>query len=275
MKRCIIIGDPIAHSLSPLVHNAGYKALGIDDSYHYELQRIKPEELNDFMEALRTSDIRGVSCTAPHKIAIMRYLDDIDPTARKIGAVNTVVNDNGVLKGYNTDWLGAVLPLEKLVSLQGKRIALLGAGGAARSIVYGVAGRGADLSIYNRTLDKAQELAQEFGGTAEPLNNLEEIKKADIIINATSVGMAPHDDATPLPKRFMTSHHIVFDSIYAPYETCLLRDAAAQGAQIIHGSEMLLQQALAQFKLYTGYDAPENAMREALTQALEPKESPA
>lgn len=267
-QLCLIIGDPIAHSLSPVIHNAGYRELGINDRYRYEARQVRPAELAGFMQEVRDKGIRGVSCTAPHKLAIMEYLDDIDDVARRIGAVNTVVNDGGRLKGYNTDWLGIVNPLEKLASLKGKRIALLGAGGAARSIAYGVTSKGAELTVYNRTVGKARALAEAFGGGSARLDQDVDIAGADIIINATAVGMAPRDAETPLPGDHIHSGQIVFDSIYVPYETRLLREAAARGATVIHGTEMLLGQAFVQFKLYTGYGAPEAAMRRALEKAL-------
>ena len=267
MKTCLIVGDPIAHSLSPAVHNAGYRALGIDTKYRYDLRQVKPDELEAFMREVRDTGIRGVSCTAPHKEAIMQYLDEIDPVAAKIGAVNTVVNDGGRLTGHNTDWMGAVLPLERLTALRGKKVALLGAGGAARSIAYGITERGAELTIFNRTPGKAEKLGEEFNAAAASLENPETIKRMDIIINATSAGM---DDpgTTPVPQEYLHDKHIVFDSVYVPLETRLLKEAAANGARVVHGTEMLLQQALAQFRLYTGQDAPEAAMRTSLEQAL-------
>ncbi len=266
--HCLIIGDPVAHSLSPLIHSAAYKALGIDNQYDYAAREVKPAELADFMKEVRASGIRGVSCTAPHKVAIMEYLDEINDMARKIGAVNTVVNEKGRLKGYNTDWLGAVLPLEELAPLKGKKIALLGAGGAARAIAYGLTKKGAELTIYNRTPEKARDIARDFGVASASLEDAAGIKDADIIINATSVGMEPDIHDTPLAKEFISGGQIVFDSIYSPYETRLLREAQEQGAQVVHGTEMLLQQAFAQFKLYTGYGAPEDAMRTALKEVL-------
>jgi shikimate dehydrogenase len=268
VKTCLIIGDPIVHSLSPLIHNAAYEELGIGGEFHFEARQVEPGELAAFMGEVCAKDIRGVSCTAPHKVAIMEYLDEVDETAQRIGAVNTVVNEGGRLKGYNTDWLGVVLPLEQLTPLEGKRVALLGAGGAARSIAYGITERGAELTIYNRTAAKAEELAEEFGAKSASLDDPAGIEDMDIIINATSAGMEPHDDQTPLPREHITGRQIVFDSIYVPYETRLLKEAAQQGARTIHGTEMLLQQAFAQFKLYTGYDAPEAVMRTALEQTV-------
>lgn len=269
-RLCLIIGDPIAHSLSPAIHNAGYRELGIEDRFRYEARRVTSEGLADFMGEVLSAGIRGVSCTAPHKVAVMGYLDEIDPTAAKIGAVNTVVNTGGRLKGYNTDWLGVIGPLEKITGLKGKKVALLGAGGAARSIAYGLADRGADITIYNRTPGKAEALARAFGGAAVSLDDparAASVKEADIIINATSVGMGS-DDASPITKELMGPGQIIFDSIYTPYDTRLLKDAAEQGATVIHGTEMLLGQAFVQFELYTGYEAPEEAMRHALQEAL-------
>lgn len=268
MKTCLIIGDPVSHSLSPAVHNAGYRALGIDKEFHYEARKVAADELAEFMDTVRPSDIRGISCTAPHKQAIMRYLDEVDPVADKIGAINTIVNDNGRLIGYNTDWLGVIEPLKRLATIKDKHVALLGAGGAARSIAYGLSEQGVKLTIYNRTPDKATALAAQFKAASAPLiGNETAIRDSDIIVNATSVGMGS-GDASPLPRAALSERQIVFDSVYVPYETKLLREAAAAGAQIIHGTEMLVHQALAQFKLYTGYAAPEAAMRKALNQAL-------
>ena len=267
-KQCLTIGDPVAHSLSPTMHNAGYKNLGIDNEYRFAAELVKPEELQAAVESIRQRQIRGVAVTLPHKETIMRYLDNIDDTAQKIGAVNTVVNENGVLTGYNTDWVGVVRPLRKITNLQGKKTAILGAGGAARAAVYGLSQEGANVTIFNRTLDKAQTLATEFGWAARPLEDLDAVKNMDIIFNATPLGLAPREQETPLPKGFITNQQIVFDAIYAPYETRLLKEAGAQGAQVIHGSEMLLEQGFAQFKLFTGLDAPEAVMRNALLEAL-------
>ena len=129
---CIIIGDPVEHSLSPVMHNAAYEALRIDDQFVFTAARVDIKHVRQVVEAVRVMGIRGLTCTIPHKIEVMKYLDEIDETAKKIGAVNTVVNHNGVLKGYNTDWLGVATPLERITTLKGKRAAVVGAGGAAR-----------------------------------------------------------------------------------------------------------------------------------------------
>lgn len=265
---CMVIGDPIEHSLSPQMHNAGYKALGIDHEFVYVACNIKINKIADFIKEARAMDIHGISCTIPHKIEVMKYLDEVDETASEIGAVNTVVNEKGKLKGYNTDWLGAVIPLEKITSLKNKKVALIGAGGTARAIAYGMVKKGASLAIFNRSIGKARALANEFGGRAFALNELDRIKNMDIIFNATPVGMHPKDNESPIPKELITSKHTVFDAIYTPYETKLLREAKEQGAQVIHGMEMLLQQGVAQFKLYTKRDAPEQVMRNVLLKFL-------
>lgn len=269
-KCMVVIGHPVSHSLSPAIHNAGYKALGIDGEFVYTARDVRPEQIRDFVNDVRSTGIRGVSCTMPHKEIIMPLLDEIDPIASKIGAVNTVVNENGCLHGYNTDWIGAVEPLKAVTELKGKNVALIGAGGAARAFAYGLTREGAVVTIYNRTQKKAEDLAKDFNCKAEPLQNPESIKLADIICNATLIGMKPEEDQMPLPApaELLLPTHVVFDSVYSPYETKLLKAAKNAGATIIHGTEMLLWQAMAQFKLYTGYGAPEQAMREALAKAV-------
>ena len=272
-KICMIIGDPIEHSLSPQMHNAGYEKLGIDNEYVFVACKVRIKNIADFIKGVRVMQIRGVSCTIPHKMEVMKYLDKIDEEAKKIGAVNTIVNDDGVLKGYNTDSLGVAIPLEKMASLENKKVALLGAGGAARAVAYAVTQRGARLVVYNRTIEKAEGIVKEFGGEARSLNAVKEVKDMDIIINATSIGLYPGQNQTPLAKELITNKHVVFDIIYVPYETRLLKEAKQQGARIIHGMEMLLHQGIEQFKLFTGYDGPEETMKNVLLEHLEQKEN--
>ncbi len=270
-KLCIIIGDPVEHSLSPAMHNAAYVALGIDHEFVFVASRVLVENVKDVIRTMRVMGFRGLTCTVPHKIEVMKYLDKIDPIAQKIGAVNTVVNENGILTGYNTDWLGTVIPLEKQGTLKNKKVALIGAGGAARAMAYGVIEKGARLTIYNRTVEKAEELAHELDSKVEvrSLENIsEEMRDHDIILNATTMGMGKNEGISPVPKSAICNHHIVFDAVYSPFETQLLKDAKEQGATIIHGTEMLLHQGTEQFRLYTGHEAPENVMREVLTKAL-------
>ncbi len=200
-KMCIIIGDPVEHSLSPAMHNAAYKHLGIDREFVFTAAHVKPGDVKYVVQAVRAMGIRGLTCTIPHKIEVMQYLDEIDEVAQKIGAVNTVVNHSGRLKGYNTDWLGTVCPIEQVTSLKDKRVALIGAGGAARAMAYGVVARGAALTIYNRTIENAQLLAAEINDTVKTahISTLQEpLDDIDIIINATSVGMGDQAYKTPI-----------------------------------------------------------------------------
>jgi shikimate dehydrogenase len=263
-KLCAVIGDPVEHSLSPKMHNAAFKELGIEDQFVYVGFRVQIEKVKEALEGMKALGIRYFACTIPHKMEVMKYLDEIDPVAKKIGAVNTVINDNGTLKGYNTDWLGLVIPMEREIEIKGKKAALIGAGGAARALAYAVLEKGATLTIYNRTLEKAQELAQEVGAEAKSLDDLEEVNSADIIMNSTSIGMDDTVDQTPVPAEYLNTNQVVFDAVYVPYETRLLQEAKEKGAKIIHGIDMLLYQGTAQFEMYTGKQAPEEVMKQSL-----------
>ncbi|MBI2314917.1 3-phosphoshikimate 1-carboxyvinyltransferase [Candidatus Daviesbacteria bacterium] len=259
---CIVIGDPIKHSLSPKMHNAGYKALGIDNHFSFISQRVTKENLKSILEQAKTSNIKGVSVTVPYKETIMKYLDKIEKNARNIGAVNTIVNDNGKLTGFNTDWTGAITALENKTSLKGKKVTVIGAGGAARAIVYGLKKKESSVKIFNRSIKHAKELANEFGCQYFGLNSLEQIQDAEIIINATSVGT--NEDKSPVNKKLINKNHIVLDVVYSPKETRLIKDSLEKGAKVIYGYEMLLYQGVAQFELYTGMKAPVAIMRKTL-----------
>lgn len=248
-KICLVIGNPVEHSLSPVMHNAAYKACGIDDKFVFVACKVDEKHIADFVAGMRIMGIHGVSCTMPHKVVIMPHLDEIDPVAQKIGAVNTVVNDDGVLKGFNTDWVGAKKALETATSQKNKRVAIVGNGGAARAIAYAVSQGGGIVEIYDRTRDKAG------------------IKQADIICNTTPVGMN-QSDASIVSESLISPHQVVFDAVYSPYETPLLKVAKTRGARTVHGMDMLLHQATAQFKLFTGVNAPEETMKEVLWQKL-------
>ena len=263
-KLCIIIGDPVEHSLSPSMHNAAYTALGIDDKFIFVASRVTSENLGSVIKSLKVMNVRGITCTIPHKIEVMKCLDEIDETAKKIGAVNSIVNEDGKLKGYNTDWLGIVTPLEKHISLKGKKAAVIGAGGAAHAMVFGLIEKGAAVTVFNRTVSNAEELANHFNATFSDLSDLSVLKDFDVILNATDVGMGEHINETPVPKEFIQSHHIIFDAVYIPYETKLLKEAQEVGATVIHGTEMLLHQGMPQFELYTGMKASEEVMRKVL-----------
>lgn len=258
----MVIGDPVEHSLSPHMHNAGYTSLGINHAYI--ACHTSPDDLQRVIEGIKTLQIKGTSVTIPHKQTVITYLDQLDETAKQIGAVNTIVNKDGYLIGYNTDIFGAINPLKKLIKLQDKSVAVLGAGGAARAVIYGLVQNGATVTIFNRTLETAMQLAEEFSCHCKSLDEKDVIKDMDIIFNTTSVGLYPRIDETPLSKEILQKHHIVFDAVYSPYETRLLREAKENGATTISGIEMLLHQGVAQFELFTGEKAPVEDMRNAL-----------
>ena len=266
MKICIGIGYPLKASRSPAMHNAGYKKLGIDNEFVYLTTEVKPENLERAIEGLRALEVRGISITMPFKQTVMKYLDSIDKEAEKIGAVNTIVNNSGKLIGYNKDWIGALTALEKKINLPGKKVAVIGAGGAARAIIYGLKKKNAIVKIFNRTKKRAQKLAQEFDCSYSSLNSLEETTRMDVIINSTSIGM--HEDKSPIDKKFLNKNQIVFDVVYLPLNTKLIRDAKEKGAKVVFGYEMLLYQGIEQFKLYTNHDAPIEIMKGALIKSL-------
>jgi shikimate dehydrogenase len=265
-RICCLIGEPVAHSLSPLIHNAGYKALGIN--YAYVSFRVK--DIRRAVEGLRGLGIRGASVTIPHKVSAIKYLDKLDPLAEKIGAVNTIVNDDGILTGYNTDGDGALQALEAVTTLKGKKAVLIGAGGGALAIAFGLKVKGVRLVVLNRTGAKARRLAakvsaEDSGG----LNKLTEISSADILINATPVGMWPEVSQSIIPQDLLHNKLTVFDIVYNPRETRLLIEARERGCAVVHGYKMLLYQAARQFELFTGLKAPLKDMESALAQALE------
>lgn len=260
-KVCMIIGDPVEHSLSPRMHNAGYDALSLD--FVFIGSNVKKEDLKEAIGGIRALGIKGVSVTIPHKLEVVNHLDEVDEIAEKIGSVNTIVNEDGILKGYNTDWLGITKPLERLIALKGKKVLVLGAGGAARAAIYGLLKSEAKVAVYNRTLEKGVRLADEFG-IISAMEILDNIKTMDIVINATSLGLN-EDDELPVPIEYINSNQIIFDLVYTKNgKTKFIEEAEKKGAQAITGTEMLLEQGYKQFKLFTGHEAPKDAMRKAL-----------
>jgi shikimate dehydrogenase len=265
-KICCLIGDPIEHSLSPLIHNAGYQALGID--YVYVPLRFK--DTKRAIESIRKLGIRGASITLPHKTKAIKYVDKVDPLAEEIGAINTIVNNSGVLTGYNTDGEGALQALGERTTLGGKKVVLVGSGGAASAIAVGLKAKGVKLIILNRTEDKARELANRVN--AEDSGGLEKLSlvaSADILIHATSVGMPPSVNESIIPEELLHDRLIVFDIVSNPQNTKLLTLARKKGCVIVYGYKMLLYQAARQFELFTGIKAPLPVMESALTKALE------
>lgn len=259
----VVIGDPINHSLSPLIHNTAYKVLGIDKSNLFIPMKVKNNNLKQFIEAVKTLGINGISVTIPHKETVIKYLDNLDKDAKKIGAVNTIVNKEGVLTGYNTDWTGVVNALKQKTKIKNMKVAVLGAGGAAKAIVFGIIKEGGRVKIFNRTEEKAGVIAKMFDCQFGGLDEIFEIKDFDIIINSTSVGMG-NSEESPLDKDLIQKNQIVFDVVYNPKETKLLKDAKEKGATIIYGTDMLLYQGVEQFKMYTGLDAPVEGMEKVL-----------
>ena len=280
--RCVVIGQPVAHSCSPLIHRLGYEFLGISAHFDYGTQTLSASELAPWLSRVRRSGsastdamehlIRGVSCTMPHKRAVLPLLDQLDPIAREIGAVNTIVNDKGVLTGYNTDWEGALRALWRVMCrrsgndetrvsfdepfLKGNRVAILGAGGASRALIYGALLKGAHVKVFNRNLKRALDLKRHFDIDCAGLDALPEVAHYDMIINTTSVGMGTLAQRSLLLEEWLSPNQIIFETIYEPHETLMIKQARACGAEVVLGIDMLLEQAYLQFKLYTGYQAP-------------------
>jgi shikimate dehydrogenase len=273
---CGVIGDPIEHTISPAIHNAAFQKMELD--FIYVPFRVKREELAQAIQGMRALNIRGLNVTLPHKVAVIPYLDELDPLAERIGAVNTIVNEDGALKGYNTDASGFLRALEtEKIKIEGKNIVIIGAGGASRAIAFILVDRGANLTILNRHPESARELAGWILETfrkktvALELNEInlnDTLDKADMMINATSVGMVPDAEATPVPSRLLRPGLDVFDIIYNPLRTRLLVDAEKMKARTIGGIEMLVQQGAAAFELWSGSKAPVEHMREAAIRAM-------
>jgi len=264
---CMIIGDPVAHSRSPAMHNAAYCAVGVP--YVMVGAHVQANDLPRAIAGFKALNLKGLSVTMPHKVSILPLLDQIDPTAEVIGAVNTVVHSESKLVGYNTDWLGILKPLERLCSLRGRRIAILGAGGAAQAALYAVTSRGARVTIFNRSADRAHNLAARWDCTVSTLSAIDEIRTCEIIINTTSVGMGELASLSPVAPEALHKEQIVFETIYAPRSTPLVRAAEACGARVIYGLDMFLDQGIAQFELHTGVKPPRTAMENALRDAPE------
>lgn len=262
-----LCGSMAAHPyrLAVELHNGAYRALGIDYTFVY-FGITDPKE---GVQAIRGLGIRGMNVSMPYKSAVMPYLDHLDPAAEAIGAVNTIDNRDGVLTGYNTDYIGAMRALREVTDLQGARVALLGAGGAARAVGYGLKQQGARTVVFNRSVDKAQKLADEFsldvGGT---LGQFPGDEKFDILCNCTSVGFnAPA--VSPVSAERLHKEMTVLDAVFIPPETMLLRQAAGVGCVTVQGVRMLLHQACGQVELYTGHDAPLALMEEIITREIE------
>lgn len=263
-KLVILLGNPLGHSISPAMHNRVFEKLGLD--YCYMPVEVNPENLATVFTGLTRMNVAGFNVTIPHKIRIMEYLDELDPLAETIGAVNTICIDDGRTKGYNTDGEGFIRSLEEeaKISVREKRFFLLGGGGAIRAIAMTLAFKGAEkIIICNRTMTKAQELAAEINGKirhcTEAVEQVfdrqaEAIERCDVLVNGTSIGMHPHSDELPIDESLLTSRLVVADIVYNPLMTRLLRTAEDRGCTIARGLGMLIYQGAAGFKLWTGID---------------------
>ena len=256
---CGIVLHPASHTRSPAMHNAAYAALALDAAYL--AFDVPPERLAAAIDGWRALGGRQLSVSIPHKLAILEHLDEVDETARRIGAVNTVVRRDGALCGSNTDWLGAVRALERETPLAGARAVVLGAGGTARAVVFGLLERGARVTVLNRTPAKAHEIARHFAGCdAGALTDLRELAH-DVLVNTTSVGLGT--DESPVAADSIASGAVVLDAVYEPLRTRLLRDAETRGARTVSGKWMLVHQAAAQLEAWSGREAPIEVMARA------------
>jgi shikimate dehydrogenase len=268
-----VIGDPIAHSMSPLMHNDLFQRYEMDASmfpFH-----IKKENLQDAVKGFKAINLAGFNITVPHKTAIMPFLDEIDPLAEAIGAVNTVVNEEGRFIGYNTDGTGYIKGiLEEIDSLEGKKMLLIGAGGAARAVYYTLASMGVEhLDITNRTLHAAEILIEHcpYPTHSEALELAEaekQMSKYDLIVQTTSIGMEPHVDEAPICLDGIKKDIFVGDIIYTPLETKLLRNAKRNGARTQNGIPMFVYQGALAFEKWTGIFPDTKRMQSVVLQQL-------
>jgi len=258
-QLCGIVLHPAAHTRSPAMHNAAFAALGVDAAYL--AFDVPPERLSAAIDGMRALGIRQLAISIPHKEAVIALVDEVDPTAQRIGAVNTITRRGVELVGSNTDWLGAVRALESVTELGDRRAVVLGAGGAARAVVFGLRERGAHVTVLNRDRERARRLCADLGAEdGGPIAALENIPH-DILVNTTSVGLGA--DESPIDPSWIRAGSVVMDAVYEPLETRLLRDAASSGARTISGKWMLVHQAAEQLRTWTGLDAPVDVMAEA------------
>jgi len=259
-----VLGRPIAHSLSPAAHNAAFSAARINAVY----LAFETADAEGALRAMRCLNLRGASITIPLKSAVVPFLDEIDPVAQSIGAVNTIVNENGLLRGFNTDATAALGALQQRSPVAGKRCAIIGAGGAARAVGFALKQADADLTIVNRSPGRGRELARALESPFIPLDRLGGLK-ADILVQTTPVGMFPRVDRSPVPEHILHRGMVVMDIIYNPVQTRLLREAGKKGCITLSGMDMFILQAGEQFRLWTGVDPPLGVMDQAVKGALE------
>ncbi len=271
-----VIGHPIEHSMSPPMHNNAYKQLNMD--YVYVAFHVLPEDIGELIKSSKVLGIQGLNVTIPHKTTVIPYLDEIDETAEKIGAVNTIQFKDGIAKGYNTDGIGAIKSIQQYTALKGKDVLIVGAGGASKAIAFTLINEKIkSLTIANRSKENAQKLIDNIKKQTtfekigyQPINEADEIiGDVDIIINTTPIGMYPkHEVEPPIKTDKITDKHIVMDIIYNPLETELLKQSRLNGATTINGTSMLINQGLVSFEIFTGRKASYESFEEALLEQL-------
>ena len=258
-----ILGNPVAHSMSPRMHNAAFRFLGIDAIY-------LPFEVADLPRAvsgMKALGIRGASVTIPFKTQVFGLIDDIDSTAERIGAVNTLVFSDGRIRGTNTDWIGAVRCIEAVLPIEGHRFVVIGTGGAARAVIYGIVTKGGEAIIAGRSEEKGQALAAEFDCAFVPFREIESAR-GDCLVNTTPVGMHPNEDEMPVSTHILTEYKAVADIIYNPLKTKLLREAETAGCMVASGLAMFVFQGTEQFHIWTGQEPPVELMRSVVLEKL-------
>ena len=268
LKTFAVIGDPIDHSLSPTIHNAAYRELEMECTYI--AYRVAQGELATGIESLKKIKIAGFNVTIPHKIEMMRYLDNLDNNCKKIGAVNTVLNDDGILRGFNTDMDGFLEPIKrKEIEMKNSKILILGAGGAARAIIAGFQKENAkEITIVNRTKSKGDELSEfsnrmGLSSVSSSIKDMEDFdSKFDMIVNASSLGLKGEKNI--IPSRLFDEQTTVYDIVYKPIKTDLINTAKERKSRIIFGYEMLLGQAIRSFEIWLDKQAPYDAMKRAI-----------
>lgn len=275
-KVCGIIGHPIDHTLSPAMHNAAFRELGLD--LIYIAFEVESEHLHESISGIRSLGIHGLNVTIPHKEDVINYLDEIDPEAKKIGSVNTIVNRDSQLVGYNTDGIGAIKALkDNKVELKEKKILLLGAGGSAKSIAFTLSKFVKKIMILNRTEERAKKLTDnlklmfDIEITWDHLSQeavRQNLIDADILINATSIGMNPKSENL-IKSEWLTSRICIFDIVYSPNGTKLIQNAKRIGAKAIDGIDMLVYQGAMTFKIWTGREPPIGVMKEAIKKEID------
>lgn len=258
-----VIGYPLGHTLSPVMHNAAFRAVGLNAVY----LAFETRDLSGALAGMRALGLRGLSVTIPHKTAVIPLLDEVDDLAEKIGAVNTVSNRAGRLVGTNTDGLGALRALEEKTVLAGQSVLIVGAGGAARAIGYLLKGRGLRLTLTNRSRTKGEALADFLNCSFRPLKEMKELP-ADLLVQTTPIGMFPHEDQCLLEPEDLDPGMTVMDVIYNPLETRLIRLARERGCTTLSGLPMFIHQGAEQFRQWTEMEPPLAEMRRAVTAAL-------